>query len=64
MDNQCVLAVEVPVRTPEAIAAFYTVLGKNYEWDPAISKYLQETLEIKNVYDFLAAFKTDKDWDN
>lgn len=64
IDGQQVRGPRRGTPTAQTTAALYTELDADNSWDKAISTYLKEVVEIKSVYDFLTAFKTDKDWDN
>ncbi len=43
--------------------AMYAELERTWQWPKALSKYLREEIEILSPEDFVAALKTDKDWD-
>ena len=59
------VAVEPPkdMPKPEETDAMYAELEKLYKWPKALSKYLKEVIEIDSPEDFVAAFRTERDWD-
>ena len=49
--------------TPETTKAFYDKLCSKWEIPKEVGTYLEVELEIKDEEDFLACFRSDKDWD-
>ncbi len=47
----------------EVVNKMFTDFETLYDWPASVSKYLKEVVGIKTTYDFITAFRTEKDWD-
>ena len=59
------IAAAAPAAMPKAADAdaMYAELERVWQWPKALSKFLREEEDIWCPEDFVAAFKTDRDWD-
>ncbi len=63
IDGQALGGPQGKIGDKDAADALVLALETKWGWGPEVFKYLRIELEVETLHDFVAAFQTDRDWD-